>query len=205
MFVRALLGLVLMLATTCDAKPLRIIAFGDSLTAGYLLPAQASFPSKLEKALKERGWDVEIINAGVSGDTTSGGLERLEWTISEGADGFILELGANDMLRGLEPKLVRQNLDAILKNLEARRITVLVAGMLASPTFGASYRTNFDRIYPELAAQYKARLYPFFLEGVMGDSSLVMADGLHPNANGIDKIVSGILPSVEAMLKDIKR
>ncbi len=183
--------------------PLKIVAFGDSLTAGYKLAADEAFPAVLEKALRRDGFDVRIVNAGVSGDTTSDGLARFDWTFADGADGAILELGANDMLRGLDTRLTRQTLDAILGRLKARKIPVLIAGMLASPSLGAEYQEAFNRIYPDLAHTYDAPLYPFFLEGVMNNSKLQLADGLHPNREGVERIVQNMLPSVEAFVKTL--
>ena len=184
-------------------RRLKLVALGDSLTAGYLLPPNAGFTAVLERALQQHGYDVTIVNAGVSGDTAAGGLARLEWALGEGADGVILELGANDMLRGIDPGVTRRSLEAIMERLTANKIKVLIAGMLASPSLGAEYKHAFDRIYPELATKYEALLYPFFLQGIATDRSLTLADGLHPNAAGVAKIVAGILPSVENLLHTI--
>ena len=189
--------------TAAAGRNLKIVALGDSLTAGYMLPAEAGFTAVLERALRQRGHNVSITNAGVSGDTSEGGLSRLDWALGEGADGVILELGANDMLRGLDPAVPRRALDTILERLKARKIRVLIAGMRASPSLGEDYKRAFDQIYPDLAAKYGAPLYPFFLQGVSGDKSLVLADGLHPNEAGVAKIVAGILPSVETLLRSI--
>ena len=185
------------------AKPIKIVAFGDSLTAGYLLPADAAFPAVLEKALRQAGYDVSIANAGVSGDTAEDGLAWLDWSIPAGTDGVILELGANDMLRGLDPARTRQTLDTILARLAARHIKVLIVGMLASPSLGADYGRGFDAIYPALAAKYKAPLYPFFLQGVAGDKSRQLADGLHPNRAGVEAIVTRILPLAETFIHSV--
>jgi acyl-CoA thioesterase I len=181
-------------------RPLRIVALGDSLTAGYGLPQSAAFPVVLERALKARGHNVEIANAGVSGDTASGGLERLDWSVPDGADGVILELGANDMLRGLDPAATRRALDAIVTRLKARGIPVLLAGMYASRNLGPDYVQRFDAIYRDLAAEHGLVLYPFFLEGVVGQRQLNLPDGLHPTAKGVETIVERILPSVESFL-----
>jgi acyl-CoA thioesterase-1 len=181
-------------------RPLRIVALGDSLTAGYGLPQSAAFPVVLERALKARGHNVEIVNAGVSGDTASGGLERLDWSVPDGADGVILELGANDMLRGLDPAAIRRALDAIVTRLKARGIPVLLAGMYASRNLGADYVQRFDAIYRDLAAEHGLVLYPFFLEGVVGQRQLNLPDGLHPTAKGVETIVERILPTVESFL-----
>ncbi len=181
-------------------RPLRIVALGDSLTAGYGLPQSAAFPVVLERALKARGHNVEIVNAGVSGDTASGGLERLDWSVPDGADGDILELGANDMLRGLDPAATRRALDAIVTRLKARGIPVLLAGMYASRNLGPDYVQRFDAIYRDLAAKHGLVLYPFFLEGVAGQRQLNLPDGLHPTAKGVETIVERILPTVESFL-----
>jgi acyl-CoA thioesterase-1 len=186
------------------AAPIKLVALGDSLTAGYLLPADQSFPAQLQTALRKDGFIVDVINAGVSGDTASGGLARLDWTLAEGADAVILELGANDMLRGTDPALSYKALDTILARLEARHIKVLIAGMLAEPSLGKSYTQAFDRIYPDLAAKYHAPLYPFFLQGVATHKNLELSDGMHPNGKGVALIVKGILPQVEALLRSLQ-
>ncbi len=193
------------LAEHVAARTLRLVAFGDSLTAGYDLPQAAAFPVVLQQALRRDGYDVSVVNAGVSGDTAADGWARLEWSVQNGADGVILELGANDMLRGLDPGHTRAVLDRIIAALEARHIKVLIAGMLATPSLGAEYQRAFDRIFPELAAQHRTPLYPFFLQGVSGHPDLTLADGLHPNAAGVKTIVAGILPSVEAFVATIPR
>jgi acyl-CoA thioesterase I len=180
-------------------RPLRIVAFGDSLTAGYGLAADAAFPAKLERALAAKGIATEIANAGVSGDTTSGGLARLDWSVPDGTEAVILELGANDALRGVDPKLTRSALEAMLERLKARHIPVLLAGMLAPRNLGPDYAAAFDSIYPDLAKKYAAILYPFFLDGVAADPKLNQRDGLHPTAAGIDVIVAKILPAVEQL------
>lgn len=185
------------------AGALKLVAFGDSLSAGYLLPADAAFPVVLQKALRKDGFNVDVVNAGVSGDTASGGLARLDWSVAEGTDAVILELGANDMLRGIDPAVTRKALDTILARLTARHIKVLIAGMLATPSLGKTYTSAFDTIFPELAAKYKAPLYPFFLAGVTTHKNLTLADGMHPNAAGVDQIVAGILPQVETLLRTI--
>jgi acyl-CoA thioesterase I len=185
------------------APALRLVALGDSLTAGYLLPADAAFPVVLEKALRKDGFNVTVVNAGVSGDTAAEGLARLDWAIGEGADAVILELGANDMLQGIDPSVTRGALDTILARLQAQHIKVLIAGMLASPSLGKDYGRAFDSIYPELAAKYHAPLYPFFLAGVATNKTLELADGMHPNRDGVERIVAGILPRVEALLRSL--
>ncbi len=183
--------------------PIRLVALGDSLSAGYGLPQEAAFPTVLERALKARGRKVEITNAGVSGDTSSGGLDRLDWSVPDGTDGVILELGANDMLRGLDPALTRRNIEAIVTRLKARNIPVLLAGMYASRNLGPDYVRKFDSIYPDIAKRHDLVLYPFFLDGVAGERSLNLPDGLHPTAKGIEMIVARILPTVESFLARI--
>jgi acyl-CoA thioesterase-1 len=185
-------------------RPVRIVAFGDSLTAGFGLAKQDAFPAKLETALRAKGIAVAIENAGVSGDTTAGGLARLDWSVAEGTDAVILELGANDALRGLEPEAVRAALEAIVKRLKARGIAVLLAGMLAPRNLGADYARAFDPIYPDLATAYDLVLYPFFLDGIAGERGLNQGDGLHPTAAGVDVIVSRILPKVEELIARAK-
>jgi acyl-CoA thioesterase-1 len=185
-------------------RPVRIVALGDSLTAGFGLPASASFPAKLAAALKAKGHTVEMINAGVSGDTASGGLARLDWSVPEGTDAVILELGANDMLRGVNPAITRHALDEIVSRLTARRIAVLVTGMRAIPNLGVDFGRDFEAVYPDVAAKYGALLYPFFLEGIAGDARFNQADRIHPLASGIDVIVAGILPKVEELLTRVR-
>ncbi|MFG1340143.1 arylesterase [Xanthobacter autotrophicus] len=187
-----------------EARTVRIVAFGDSLTAGYGLPASAAFPARLEAALKAKGLDVKVENAGVSGETASQGLARLDWSIGEGTDAVIVELGANDMLRGLNPATTRAALTEIVQRLRARGITVLLAGMKAAPNLGKPYQETFDAIFPELAAAEGVLLYPFFLDGVAGDRSLIQPDGLHPNAEGVRRIVSGILPKAEELVAQVQ-
>jgi acyl-CoA thioesterase-1 len=181
-----------------------MVVLGDSLSAGYGLPAGAAFPERLAVALKAKGIAVEMINAGVSGDTASGGLGRLDWSIPDGTDAVILELGANDALRGLDPALTRKALDTALSKLKERKITVLLAGMYAPRNMGPDYVKSFDGMYAELAATHGAILYPFFLEGVGGDAKLNQPDGLHPTAAGIDVIVKNILPKVEELVDRVK-
>lgn len=180
--------------------PVRIVMLGDSLSAGLGLAANEALPAKLEKALKARGLAVTIENAGVSGDTASGGLGRLDWSVPEGTDAVIVELGANDALRGSDPKVTRAALEAIIRRLKERRIAVLLVGMLAPRNLGADYVKAFDPIYPELAKAHDVILYPFILDGVAGDRALNQADGLHPTAAGVDIIVSRMLPQVEELV-----
>jgi acyl-CoA thioesterase I len=198
----ALLMLVLAHAAPAIAAdpPLRIVALGDSLTAGFGLPPDAAFPAKLEKALVARGLVVEVANAGVSGDTAAGGLARLDWAVPVGTQAVIVELGANDMLRGIDPKVTRAALTEIMRRLAERRLAVLLAGMRAAPNFGADYGREFEAIYRDLAADYGALLYPFFLDGVANDSRLNQRDGVHPTAAAVDAIVARMLPKVEELV-----
>ena len=197
-----LIGLLVLLGAPAHAadRVLKIVAFGDSLTAGLGLPAGAAFPARLEAALKAKGHAVAIVNAGVSGDTAAGGLGRLDWSVPDDADAVILELGANDALRGVDPKTTKAALDAILGKLDARRVPVLLAGMAAPRNMGADSVRAFDAIYPALASTHRVVFYPFFLEGVATDPKLNQGDGLHPTAAGVDVIVARILPSVEALI-----
>ncbi|HEY0912078.1 MAG TPA: arylesterase, partial [Bradyrhizobium sp.] len=176
-----------------------------SLSAGLGLSASAAFPERLQKALKAKGIEVDMINAGVSGDTSSGGRDRLDWSVPEGTEAVILELGANDALRGTDPKLTFSALSDILTRLKARGIQVLLCGMVAPPNYGSDYSARFNAIYPELAKSFAVPLYPFFLEGVAADAKLNQADGMHPTPEGVDIIVKNILPSVEALLGAIPR
>lgn len=203
-----LLGLVLFaLAAGPRAlaeQPLRIVALGDSLIAGYGLPAQDSFPARLERALRDKGHAVAIENAGVSGDTASGGLARLDWSVPEGTDAVIVVLGANDMLRGIDPAATREALDQLLSRLQARGIKVLLAGMKSAPNLGAEYGGAFERIFPDLAAKHDVVFYPFFLDGVAAQARLSQRDGIHPNAEGVQSIVNGILPKAEELIARLK-
>jgi len=182
------------------AKSVKMVVLGDSLSAGLGLSASAAFPARLQKALGDKGIKVDMINAGVSGDTSSGGRDRLDWSVPEGTEVVILELGANDALRGTDPAVTRAALSDILTRLKARRIAVLLCGMLAPPNYGAEYAARFNAIYPELSKSFDVPLYPFFLEGVAADAKLNQADGLHPTGQGVDIIVKNILPMVEALL-----
>jgi acyl-CoA thioesterase I len=181
-------------------RPVNIVALGDSLTAGYGLAANEAFPAQLQRALKAKGLAVNVVNAGVSGDTATGGLARLDWSVPDGTDAVILELGANDALRGFDPAVTRKALDAMLRRLQQRRIRVLLCGMIAPPNLGAEYGRAFNAIYPELAAQTGAILYPFFLAGVAADPKLNQSDGLHPTAAGVAVIVARMLPEVEELI-----
>lgn len=185
---------------TPPVKPIKMVVLGDSLSAGYGLAATGAFPVRLQKALEAKGIKVDMINAGVSGDTTSGGRDRLDWSVPEGTEAVILELGANDALRGTDPAVTRAALADILTRLKARKIAVLLCGMLAPPNYGSEYAARFNAIYPELSKSFGVSLYPFFLEGVAAEAKLNQPDGLHPTAEGVDIIVKNILPSVEAFL-----
>lgn len=192
-------------APFAQTRPLKLVALGDSLSAGYNLPGSAAFPTALEKALRDKGISVEIANAGVSGDTSQGGLERLDWSVPEGTDGVILELGANDALRGVDPALTEQSLDAIVTRLKARGISVLLAGMYAPRSNGPDYVARFDAIFPRLAEKHGLILYPFFLDGIAGDRVLNQPDMLHPTAEGVHVIVQRILPTVERFLASLRQ
>jgi len=184
--------------------PIHIVALGDSLTAGYGLAEQDGFVPRLQAALAAKGVAAEVANAGVSGDTAADGLARLDWSVPQGADAVIVELGANDMLRGLRPEVTRATLATILRRLTQRRLAVLLCGMRAAPNLGAEYDQAFDRIYPDLAAEYGVILYPFFLDGVAADLRLTQPDGLHPNAAGVAVIVDRILPKVQELVARVR-
>lgn len=189
-----------------DTPPqLTLAVLGDSLTAGYGLPENAAFPAQLEQALKAKGWTVRVLNAGVSGDTTAGGLARLDWMLGDKPDAVIVELGANDALRGLDPRGVDANLDAILERLKQEGLPVLLAGMGAPRNYGPDYVAAFDPLYPRLAKKHGVLLYPFFLEGVATNPALNQQDGLHPTAEGVAAIVTRILPLVEDLLKQAQQ
>jgi acyl-CoA thioesterase-1 len=184
--------------------PIRIVAFGDSLTAGFQLPPSKAFPVQLEAALRAKGHRVEVVNAGVSGDTTASGLARFDWAIPDGTDAVIVEFGANDALRGVPPAEARRNLEAIVTRLKARKAEVVIAGMHAPRNWGEGYVREFDAIFPELAGRHGLILYPFFLEGVALRAELSLPDGLHPNAKGVAQIVRNILPTVEQLIERVK-
>lgn len=203
-------AVALMAATSAPAAraatgdSLKIVVLGDSLSAGYQLKGEDAFPAQLERALRQRGRKVVVVNAGVSGDTANDGLARIDWSVEGDADAVILELGANDMLRGINPAVTRRALDQIMARLSARRLPVLVAGMRAPPNMGADFRREFDTLYGELAQNAGALLYPFFLDGVAAEPRLLLRDGMHPNAEGVAAIVERILPSVEALLGRVR-
>jgi acyl-CoA thioesterase-1 len=197
-----LLGLA---AAPATAAPLiKILAFGDSLVAGYGVEAGHSFPDQLEAALRARGHDVRVINGGNSGDTTAAGRARLEWSLAEKPDAVLIELGANDALRGLDPKETFKNLDAILTRLADENLPVLLAGMLALRNLGPEYSTEFDSVFPRLAKKHDVPLYPFFLDGVVLNPDLNQPDGLHPNPRGVKVIVERIMPQVLALIARVR-
>ena len=181
-------------------EPLRLVVLGDSLTSGYGLPIKDAFPTQLEAALRARGIDVTVVNAGVSGDTTAGGRARLDWVFASAPTAVIIELGANDGLRGIAPAATAENLDAIIGQLKQRRIPVLLAGMYAPANLGRDYTRAFNSLYPRLAKSHNVILYPFFLDGVAGVPALNQDDGIHPNANGVATLVERILPPVLRLL-----
>ena len=194
----------LMLCSAKAADSARLLALGDSLSAGYGLPREDSFPSQLERTLLNQGISVTVTNGGVSGDTSAGGLSRLNWLLSEEFDGVIVELGANDGLRGLEPKETKNNLDAILYLLKQKNIAVLLTGMQAPPNLGAQYGKEFKAVFSHLAAKHDVVFYPFFLKGVATVESLNQSDMIHPNSKGVEVIVKNIFPYVLEMLRDAK-
>jgi acyl-CoA thioesterase I len=205
-FVLVALALALAIVAPAAAadRPVRIVALGDSLTAGLGLPANAAFPAKLEKALRAKGLAFEVVNAGVSGDTASGGLARLDWSVPDGTDAVLLELGANDMLTGVDPKVTRKALGEIVRRLGERRIAILLAGMRSAPNLGERYGREFEAIYSDLAAANDLLLYPFFLDGVAAQSKLNQRDGIHPSTAGVDVIVARILPKAEELVARVR-
>ncbi len=202
-WVPTLVVIFLLFCLPANAEPKVILALGDSLTAGLGLPPGEALPDKLQQALKAKGEDVTIINAGVSGDIVAQGLARLDWALSDDVRGVILELGANDALRGLDPGQADQALRQIMDNLKAKNIPVLILGMKAPPNLGPDYVARFDSIYPKLAADYGALIYPFYLEGVAAQSELNQPDGMHPNEKGLAVIVPKLLPKVEELLSKL--
>ena len=212
--IALLTGLALALASwsAADAQStapglrsgIKIVALGDSLSAGYQLPADQAFPAQLQAALTKRGRQVEVVNAGVSGDTASGGLARLDWAVPPDAAGVILELGANDALRGVDPAQTRKALAGIIATLKGRGVEILLAGMQAPRNLGEDYRARFDAIFPDLAKANGLILYPFFMEGVVLDPKLTLDDRMHPTAEGVGIIVQGILPDVERLVAAIE-
>jgi len=190
-------------AVAASAGTITLVGFGDSLMAGYQLPPGDGFPEKLQAALKAKGVDISIANAGVSGDTTTGGLARIDWSVPDGADGVILELGANDALRGIPPEESERNLDQMIARLKERGVAVLLVGMLAPPNMGGDYAARFNPIYGKLARKHGVALYPFFLDGVALDAGLKLDDGMHPNSKGVDVMVEKMEPAITQFLGTI--
>ncbi|TAY81412.1 arylesterase [Rhizobium ruizarguesonis] len=193
----------LILATGANARTINLVGFGDSLMAGYQLPPGDGFPEKLQAALKAKGLDVTIANAGVSGDTTTGGLARIDWSVPNGTDGVILELGANDALRGIPPEESAKNLDQMIIRLKERGIAVLLAGIIAPPNMGADYAARFNPIYQKLSEKHGLPLYAFFLDGVALEARLKLDDGMHPNTKGVDVMVEKMEPAVTNFVETI--
>ena len=205
-----LLSISVVLLLPIDSKAnqntqIKILVLGDSLTAGYGLDKSDSFPAVLEKHLLASGWNASIANGGVSGDTSAGGKNRLKWALTKKPDVVIVELGANDGLRGLNPNNTKENLAAILRELRQRKISVLLAGMLAPPNLGKTYGREFEKIYLDLANQFNVPFYKFFLDGVAGNPELNQGDGIHPNRKGVNVIVKRISPSVISVLKNLSK
>jgi acyl-CoA thioesterase I len=188
---------------TAAERPVKIVALGDSLTAGYGIAAQDAFPVKLERALRANGHAVQVVNAGVSGDTAAAGLARLDWSVPADTEAVIVELGANDALRGVDPASTRRALDEILRRLKTRGLVVLFAGMRAPPNMGPDYVRRFDAVYADLARRHDVMFYPFFLDQVATVAALNQRDGVHPTAAGIDVIVRGILPQTEELVRKV--
>lgn len=199
------LAMTIALSAAARAESVSLVGFGDSLMAGYQLAPEDAFPARLEKALKDKGVDVTIANAGVSGDTTSGGLARIDWSVPDGTKGVILELGANDALRGIPPEDTGKNLEAMIIRLKERRIAVLLVGMLAPPNLGSDYAERFNAIYSELAREHNLLFYPFFLDGVVTRANLQLEDGMHPNGEGIGVMVERFLPTAEQFVKSLMK
>ncbi len=198
------LSVPLALPATAGDRPIKIVALGDSLTAGFGLAAEDAFPAKLQDALKAKGFAVDVENAGVSGDTASGGLSRLDWSVPQGTDAVIVELGANDALRGIDPKVTHMALDELVRQLRGRGVEVLLCGMQAPRNMGADFAAAFDPIYQEIAEKHHTLLYPFFLDGVAVDPKFTLTDGMHPNAAGVEKIVESILPKTEELIAKVR-
>jgi acyl-CoA thioesterase-1 len=205
-FLQPIFALVMLFSAGvhAQASQLKLLAFGDSLFAGYLLPQDAAFPLRLEAALREKGFDVQLINAAVSGDTAEAGLRRIDWALDEHPDVLLLELGANDMLRGHDPARIYLSLAAIIEKAQQQHIAIALFGMMADPALGDAYAQSFNAIYPRLAAFYHLPLYPFFLDGVATEPQLKLSDGMHPNAGGIDVLVAHVLPFMTDFLMSIK-
>ena len=197
---RALLVFFVLLAPPAAAAPARILAFGDSLFAGFGLAPGDGFTAQLQRALRADRYDVQVINGSVSGDTSADGVSRLGWSLADNPDLVLLELGGNDVLRGLDPERTRSNLDAMLSQLQAGHYKTVLVGMLAPRNLGPDYAAKFDPIYPDLAKKYGVPLYPFVLDGVALDPKLTQPDGIHPNPQGVAIIVARILPLIEKAL-----
>jgi acyl-CoA thioesterase I len=202
--IAALIALLGALAPAYSAEPVRILAFGDSLTAGYGLAEQDTLPTRLADALNKMGRPVIMINGGVSGDTSADGVSRLDWALADKPQIMVLALGANDMLRGLDPKVTRANLEAIIRKTKAAGVEIVLAGMLSPPNLGAEYKAAFDAIYPELAKAHNLLFMPFLLQDVAQDSDLNQADGIHPNGNGVAIIVRNLLPYVTQAIDKVE-
>ncbi len=200
--VKFLLAFALVWPLAGEAAQKRLLLLGDSLTAGYGLPAADGFAQQLQRTLSARGHDVLVLDAGVSGDTSAAGLARLDWSLADKPTHAVIELGANDALRGLSPQAMEANLDQIVNRLKAAGVNVLLAGMRAPRNLGADYREAFEGAYRRLSAKHSVALYPFFLDGLPGRRDLILSDGLHPNAEGVALIVGNILPAIEILLKE---
>jgi len=187
------------------AAPLRLLVLGDSLSAGYGLAADEAFPARLQARLRKAGYDITVVNGGVSGDTSSDGLARLDWVVPDNVKAVIVELGANDALRGIDPAVTESALGKIIARLKQRGIAVMLAGMLAPPNMGKDYAERFDAIYPTLAKRYDVPLYPFFLKGVAARPGLNQADGMHPTPEGVEVIVDNMLPTVRRFIDAVAR
>lgn len=194
--------MLVMASTIAQAQTVKGVGFGDSLMAGYQLNNGEGFPDQLQKSLTALGYDVEITNAGVSGDTSSGGLSRLDWSVQDGTNFVILELGANDALRGISPEITRKNIEEMIVSLKSRDIDVLLIGMLAPPNMGDAYAAAFNPIFPDMAKKYDLSLYPFFLDGVLTEPSKLLSDGIHPNPDGVKTMVEKFLPYIQTYLDD---
>lgn len=208
-FKRVLVGIFLAIAfltpaSAGDARPIRILAFGTSLTEGFGLPPGTEFPVVLERRLRQAGFDVAVVNAGVSGDTSSDGLSRLEWSLADRPDAVILEMGSNDALRGIDPALTEKNIAAMLGRLKAAHVPVLLLGMKAPRNLGPEYARAFDSLYPKLAKEFGVLFYPFVLDGVAMNPRLNQADGMHPNPEGVKRIVGEMLPYAEKLIREAK-
>ena len=201
--VMSVIGFVT-LPASAQERPIQLVGFGDSLMAGYQLAPSESYTAQLEAALKAKGLEVVVTNAGVSGDTTSGGLSRIDWSVPDGTDGVILELGANDALRGISPEQSEKNLDAMLSRLKERDIPVFLIGILAPPNMGGDYAERFNPIYKRLSEKYGIPLYPFFLDGVATVEGMQLSDGMHPNAKGVTEMVERTIGPVENFLEAIR-